>query len=404
MNKTYSLAAALLASCACTAHGAGFALIEQSASGLGNAYAGAAAVAEDASTIFFNPAGMALLPDSQLAVAGHLIKPTIEFSGSVTPDVGGSQGGDAGRWALVPSTYFAHRLSPTLHAGLGINAPFGLKTQYDDDWIGRFQAIKSEAKALNINPSIAWKLSDDLAIGAGLNLQRMEATLTNRLSPLAQTSFAQIEASDYGWGYNFGLLLNAGGNTRLGLAYRSGVDYTLEGSIKVKDFALLSNGPIKAVMNLPATASLSLFHRLSPKFLVLADATWTEWSAFDRLTITYANGTLISSTPENWKNIMRYSLGATWRLNDRLSLRGGLAYEHAPISDTFRTPRIPDGNRTWLAVGGQYRLTRQGSVDLGYAHLFFDDPKLEKTGAGTTLNGSYSSAVDILGAQYTHTF
>jgi long-chain fatty acid transport protein len=401
---TTKLAAALFVSIACNAHAAGFALIEQSASGLGNAYAGAAAVAEDASTIFFNPAGMALLPDNQFVMAGHLIKPTIEFSGSVSPDVGGNQGGDAGSWALVPSTYVAHKLTPRLHAGLGINAPFGLKTEYDDDWVGRFQAIKSEAKVININPSIAWKLSENLAIGAGLNVQRMEATLSNRISPLAPTSLARIEASDYGWGYNLGLLWQPGGNTRLGLAYRSGVDYALEGRIKVKDSGLLANGPIKADMSLPATASLSVFHKLSASVDLLADFTWTGWRSFDRLTIAYANGTLISSTPENWENIMRYSIGATWHVNGKLSLRGGVAYEDAPMSDAFRTPRIPDGNRTWLAFGGQYRLSRQGSVDVGYAHLFFSDPKLDITGGGTTLNGSYSSAVDILGAQYTHTF
>lgn len=204
--KTSHLAAALIASAAGSANAAGFALVEQSASGLGNAYAGAAAVAEDASTIFFNPAGMTLLPDSQLAMAGHLIKPTIEFSGSVSPAVGGNQGGDAGSWALVPSTYIARRLTPQLHAGLGINAPFGLKTHYDDDWIGRFQAIESEAKVINLNPSIAWKLSEELSIGAGLNVQRMEATLSNRISPLAPDSLAKIEASGYGWGYNLGLL------------------------------------------------------------------------------------------------------------------------------------------------------------------------------------------------------
>jgi long-chain fatty acid transport protein len=157
-------------------------------------------------------------------------------------------------------------------------------------------------------------------------------------------------------------------------------------------------------MHLPATASLSLFRRLSPSVDLLADATWTGWSSFDRLTITYANGTLISSTSENWNDIMRYSLGATWRLNDKLSLRGGIAYERTPMSNSFRTPRIPDGDRTWLAFGSQYRLSRQGTVDLGYAHLFFRDPSLSKTGAGTTLDGTYSSAVDVLGAQYTHTF
>src|SRR5512143_2449587 len=136
---------------------AGFALVEQNASGLGNAYAGAAAVAEDASTIFFNPAGMTRLPDRQIVVVGHLIKPGTEFSGTVSPAIGGSEGGDAGSWSFVPNAYFAYRLTPKVHLGVGLNSPFGLKTEYDPGWIGRYQAIKSEVKTVNLNPSIAYK-------------------------------------------------------------------------------------------------------------------------------------------------------------------------------------------------------------------------------------------------------
>lgn len=141
--------------CAGLTHAAGFTLIEQNASGLGNAYAGQAVVAADASTIFFNPAGMTLLPDRQLVVAGHLIAPQTEFTGMVTPDIEGGNGGNAGGLAFVPNAYSALRLTPDVHLGLGLNSPFGLKTEYDPDWIGRYQAIKSEVKTINVNPSIA---------------------------------------------------------------------------------------------------------------------------------------------------------------------------------------------------------------------------------------------------------
>jgi len=138
---------------------AGFALVEQNASGLGNAYAGQAASAQDASTIFFNPAGMTLLPDAQLVVAGHLIQPSAKFSGTFSAPVGGGQGGDAGGLAFVPNLYFALPLTSSVSLGVGINAPFGLKTDYDAGWVGRFQALKSDLKTINVNPSIAWKLN-----------------------------------------------------------------------------------------------------------------------------------------------------------------------------------------------------------------------------------------------------
>ena len=401
-HRVNRLAAGLaLIGCASFVQAAGFALIEQNASGLGNAYAGAAAVAEDASTIYFNPAGMTLLPDRQWVIAGHLIKPKAEFSGTVSAPfpVTGGEGGDAGGWALVPNAYFAFRLTPDVHLGVGLNSPFGLKTEYDSDWIGRYQAIKSELKTININPSLAYKVSDSLSVGAGLNIQWVEATLTNRIPVLGQP-LVTIKGDDYGWGYNLGALWQVTPATRVGLSYRSEVDYTLDGTASTSD-PVVFNGPVTADVTLPDSASLSLFHKVSPSWDLLADVTWTGWSDFDDLPI---KGTVNKITPENWENILRYSLGATWHMSDKLSLRGGVAYDEAPVSDIDRTPRIPDGARTWVAFGWQYRLSAQSVIDFGYAHLFVNDPGLQSTDNGTTLNGEYSSQVDILSAQLTVNF
>ena len=395
-----------LAGCANLSHAAGFALIEQNASGLGNAYAGQAAAATDASTIFFNPAGMTYLPDRQVVVAGHLIRPEAEFSGTVTPDIGGGTGGDAGGLAFVPNAYLAYRLTPDMHFGVGLNAPFGLKTDYDPEWVGRYQAIKSEVKTVNVNPSVAFKLSDTLSLGAGINIQWIEAVLTHRQplgAPPAPVPLMEIKRDDFGWGYNLGALWQATPATRIGLAYRSEVDYKLRGSSSTSEPSVVSlNGPITAEVTMPDSASLSLFHKLSSRWDLLADVTWTGWSDFDDLPI---QGTVTKTTPENWENILRYSLGATWHMSEKLSLRGGVAYDEAPVSDIDRTPRIPDGARTWIAVGGQYRLSARSVLDFGYAHLFVNDPGLQNADDnGTTLNGKYSSQVDILSAQITLNF
>ena len=383
------------------AHAAGFALVEQNVSGLGNAYAGQAASAQDASTIFFNPAGMTLLPDRQLVVAGHLIKPSAEFTGTVSPAIGGGDGGDAGDWAFVPNAYFAYRVSPDIHLGGGLTAPFGLKTEYDADWIGRYQAIKSEVKTINLNPSIAYKVSETLSLGAGLNIQWIEAELTNRI-PVYGGPLVTIKGDDYGWGYNLGALWQVTPATRIGLSYRSEVDYTLEGKSSTSGPVVgFLDGPITAEVTLPDSASLSVFYKLSPQWDLLADVTWTGWSDFDDLPI---EGTINKTSPENWKDILRYSLGVTWHMSDKLSWRGGVAYDEAPVSDIDRTPRIPDGARTWVAVGGQYRLSQQSLIDFGYAHLFVNDPGLQSDDNGTTLNGVYDSRVDILSAQLTLNF
>ncbi len=394
-----------LAGVAGLSHAAGFALIEQNASGLGNAFAGQAASAQDASTIFFNPAGMTLLPDRQLVVAGHLIKPQAEFSG--TSNIGGGDGGDAGGLALVPNAYFAYRLTPDIHVGIGMNAPFGLKTEYDSTWAGRTQAIKSELKVINLNPSIAWKASESLSLGAGLSLQYAKATLTNLAGA---AGLATIEGDDYSWGFNLGALWQLSDATRIGLAYRSEVDQKLEGTAQFSVVSAL-NGPVTADLTLPDSASLSLLHKLSPRLELLADMTWTGWSDFDELRIKRTTGATLGLTSENWSDNYRYSVGANYHLNEKLTLRGGVAFDETPVSDAFRTARIPDESRTWVAFGARYRLSDKRALDFGYAHLFVKDARISHTERSSlppptdvTLSGTYKGSVDILSAQYTHSF
>lgn len=394
------LAASLaLAACANLAHAAGFALVEQNASGLGNAYAGQAAVATDASTVFFNPAGMTYLPDRQVVMAGNLIRPHAEFTG--TSPLAGGNGGDAGDLTLVPNAYLVYRLTSEVHLGVGLNAPFGLKTEYDSDWKGRTQAIKSEVKTVNLNPSIAWKAGESLSLGAGVSIQYAEATLTNSAGA---AGLATIKGDDYGWGFNLGALWQASEATRIGLAYRSEVRQTLAGDVGFS-IATSGNGPVTADLTLPDSASLSLFHTLDSRWDLLADISWTGWSDFRELRIVRSNGVVLAPpTEENWRDSYRYSLGANYHLNDRLTLRGGLAFDETPVSDAFRTARIPDEDRTWIAFGAQYRLSRKSAIDLGYAHLFMRDAAIDKVENGVRLSGGYKASVDLLSAQITLNF
>src|SRR5450830_334633 len=159
------------------AQAAGFALAEQSSSGLGNAFAGGAASAEDASTVFFNPAGMSRLSGKQIAVAVHDITPSAKFSG--TGASGTDMGGDAGGSTFVPNAYFTMEMQPNLKMGVGVNAPFGLQTEYDAAWVGRYQAIKSKIKTINVNPSIAYQVNDALSVGAGLDYQHISGELSS---------------------------------------------------------------------------------------------------------------------------------------------------------------------------------------------------------------------------------
>ena len=387
-----------------TAYAAGFALIEQNASGLGNAYAGQAAVAEDASTIFFNPAGLTYVPGRQVVVAGHLIVPSAKFSGSATSalpvPLPTGNGGDAGEATFVPNAYYSMDVGPNLKFGIGLNAPFGLTTEYDTDWKGQAQAVKSDLKTLNVNPSLAWKMNDRLSLGVGLNWQRIEAELTS-VHPLAHIP-VNMEGEDNGsWGWSAGALWSLDVASRLGFAYRSSIEHRLKGNLTAA-----TSTPVYADVELPATASFSYWRRLNGTWEVLADVTWTEWSDFRSLDIQrQSDGVTLSSVPEHWDNVWRYSVGLTYRPNRSWTWRMGVAYDESPVPDpAHRTPRIPDSDRTWIAVGGQYRMSPASAVDFGYTHIFVDDGDIDHLNNGVRLTGSYDNRIDILSLQYTHSF
>jgi long-chain fatty acid transport protein len=407
--------AAVFAGGVSQAHASSFALTEQNASGLGNAYAGAAAAAEDASTIFFNPAGMSLLPSGSQIVGGFaLIQPSIKFSDGGSTAAGGrplgGTGGDAGSLSAVPNFYLAMDLAPDWKAGIGVSVPFGLKTEYSPDWMGRFQAIKSHISTLNVNPSVSYKLNEAVSLGFGLNYQTIDAEFTNavNLGGVAE-EIADIKAKDKSsWGYNLGAMFQLAPDTRLGVSYRSSIGYHLTGSATFSANQPVANANVSADITMPDSASIALQHRLNPGWTLLADLTWTGWSKIKNLTIVSDTLGTLSSTPENFRNTWRVGVGAVHRYDDAWSIKMGVAYDQTPVNDTDRTARLPDNNRLWLSVGGQYRLSKDGTLDFGYAHLFLRDAPINQNGGNAAANGqlvgTYKGSINILGAQFAYRF
>lgn len=402
------------------AEAAGFALAEQSGSGLGNSFAGAAAIAEDASTIYSNPAGMTYIDGTQAAGALHLIKPSAKFNdeGSIKAFSApanlvpaGGDGGDAGSLAFVPNFYFMTPLSDNVKFGLGVNAPFGLKTEYDKDWIGRFQATKSELKTVNINPSLAFKLNDQISLGFGLSAMWAQAELTRSVNRvLAPESNVKIKGDDWGYGFNLGAIYQATNDTRIGLSYRSKIEQHLDGDAKFGSALAANSTDASADLTLPENASLSVFSRLNGTWDLLADATWTRWSRFKELRVDFSNTLPDAVTPENWNNTMRYSIATNYHYNDKLKFRAGFAYDEGAIDNQFRTARIPDNDRKWLSFGVGWQATPATKLDIGYAHLFIRDTKIDDDqtsaalGRNGRLRGEYDASVDILSMQVTHNF
>jgi len=393
---SWSVAGVLLVM-AGSAAASGFALIEQSGSGLGNAFAGGAASAEDASTIFFNPAGMSRLNGKQLVAVAHAILPSAKFAGTGLP--GTDMGGDAGGLALVPNGYFAMEVNPQLRIGLGVGAPFGLQTEYTSTWVGRAHAIKSKLETINLNPSVAYRVNDGFSLGAGINYQRVRGELT---SNPAATSISSLTGSDSAWGYNLGALLNVGSQTRIGLAYRSDISYSLSGQVNFTAPLAALSGPVTLDLKMPASFSASVFHQLDDKWDVMADATWTGWGVFKELRVLRTSGAIVQLVPENWRDTWRVAAGANHHYNEQWTARMGVAYDQTPVSDAFRTARIPDASRTWVSVGGQYKASKASVIDFGYAHLFVNNASINSTVTAPALVGTYSNSVDILSVQYAY--
>ncbi|MCZ4304652.1 outer membrane protein transport protein [Zoogloeaceae bacterium G21618-S1] len=420
---------ALLALGSGHATAAGFQLLEQNASGLGNAYAGSAAVADNASTIFFNPAGMTQLKEREVSAGLNAVRPTFKFKddGSTPTSAFASSGNgnDAGSWAFIPNAYMSWALNKDLYVGVGISAPFGLVTEYDDPWVGAAQAIKFDIKTFNINPSIAYRINDKVSIGAGINWQRMEAEYVRRVAindfgpfPLSQ-SHVTLDAAGDAWGWNVGALFTLSDSTKLGVSYRSKIKHTLKGDLTVDSSSatLTATGSDAEVdVELPDTFILSVAQQLNERWEMLGDVSWTGWSSIKTLDIVRTSGASSGQTAQSldaeFRDTWRVALGANYKLNDDWKLKFGVAYDQSPVrGPSTRLVSLPDSNRTWLSVGAQWNVTPASKLDLGVSYLMVNESSINnnQTNADPTKNrgtvtGKYDARVWILGAQYSMAF
>lgn len=444
-----AVTAALVAFASGGAQAAFFQLAENSPAGLGNAFAGGAAIAEDASTVWYNPAGLTRLPGSQLVVGGYYIKPSLEFTKTSANRsaalgggaISGGDGGDAGEAVFVPNFFYSRQVNDRLNFGVGINVPFGLASDYEDDWVGRYHANRSEIKTVNVNPALAYKVTDQFSVGGGLNYQKLDATLTQAVdygsicllaggggpppsgcgaTPGANDGAARVEADDDAWGFNLGVLWQPTSATRLGTAYRSKMKYGLEGSFDVTapnavaaavgaspSFGLVDSD-LDASVTLPETISLSAYHALSPVWALMADITRTRWSRLPELRIDFDSSQADSVVTLDLKDVNRYSVGAVYTPGGNWSYRAGLALDKTPTpNEVVRTPRLPDEDRLWVAFGAGYRQSDTLSFDISYVYIKVDDASINKS-AGTVGNenflrgslvGNYEANIQILSGQ-----
>ena len=419
-----------------TAFAAGFQLTEQSSLGLGRAYAGAGIVGDDLSAVHYNPAGMTLLEGTRFQAGTTWISINADYDG-----IDGDSENGRLKGQMIPAGYVTHQVNDKIWLGFAMTVPFGMGTEYDRNWSQNQRGTSSKIYTFDMNPNIAYKVSDFISLGAGVSVQYAKAKLgmgMGSIPGMGNIGHAKLEADSWDWGYNLGLMVSPTDKLRFGLAYRSAITHDADGHTNLTNSDLLklataqlTNGLMtmdsitvnsSASLKTPDTVMLTSTWEASDKLRLSGLIRWANWSNFKTLKIhnsssidiTGALGGLIENIPpqmlpevmdkvgqlsetrieNDWQDTWLFSIGADYKINSDFTVRGGIAYETSPIDkqDT-RMAVIPDTDRLWLSLGASWYATKDLQFDMGATYLMgvgdkdlYDEVGGEKVGEYDTLD------------------
>ncbi|WP_248806971.1 OmpP1/FadL family transporter [Pseudomonas sp. MWU13-2100] len=369
----------------------GFALNEQSISGMGTGYAGRSSSAEDASTIYGNPAGMSLLKRDQVTAGVAAIDASSDIKTVRGGPPGGTSDGDMVPFTSVPNAFFVKQLGNGWALGLGAYAPFGLITDYESSASGRYYGQKSEVKVVTLQPTVSYAFNDMVSVGFGPTINRISGELSSA-TPFAPTfgrndGSVDVKGDDTAIGYNIGVIVQPTDTTRLGLTYHSKVSYTLDGhtSITGVGFGPFNGTRYKGSLDIttPENVDFSITQKLDDQWTVYAGSTWTRWSRLKDITINNQGvsaglggsagpiGTITEQ--QNWHDTWASAIGVSYRVNKEWVLRSGLSVDQAPTNNTDRSVRIPTGDRRAISFGAGYSPTDDLTIDVALSYLKEED-------------------------------
>ncbi|KTC23658.1 Long-chain fatty acid transport protein [Pseudomonas putida] len=400
----------------------GFALNEQSISGMGTGFAGRSSSADDASTVFGNPAGMSRLKREQVTVGGAAIIAKSDIKGSGT--FGGSNDGDMVPVVGVPMGYYVKPIDDHWAFGFGVYVPFGLITDYEHGFAGRYFGSKSEVQVVTLQPTISYAFNDKVSIGFGPTINRIDGTLEsaalNRATPGSNDGKVKITGDDTAVGYNIGVMVQATDRTRVGLTYHSMVDYKLKGDTKISGpgFGPFSGSKFDASLKIktPESVDFSVTHELDDNWTLYAGSTWTRWSRLESIVVNNeGTGPLAPALgqiaeEQNWHDTWAHAIGAAYKLNKEWTLRAGFSVDQSPANNQNRSPRIPTGDRKVFSLGAGWNPTDDMTIDVAYSYLMEEDVKIHQSTAITdpsfkgSYNAKYENSAHGLGASLTYRF
>ena len=374
-------AAAVMAVCAASAaHAAGFMLTEQSAGALGRAYAGVGVDGTDISGVYYNPATMTLHPGTQIQAGFVAVGLDLAYEGND----GSTENGQYNTQA-IPHGYISHQLTDNMWIGLAMTVPFGMGTEYDDNWPLAYKGISAEVLTFDFNPNVAWKVSDKLSLGAGISIQyasadlKMQDLISNEM-PALGTANGEVDADSIAWGFNVGLMWSPLDNLRFGLSYRSRINHNADGDFTFSNPKGLGASRVPtdafdatATISTPAWAMATAAWDVNDLLSLYATFRWTDWSSFDTLDIkspALESKGGVKTVENHWQDTYLFSVGADLRFTNWWTFRAGIGYETSPIDDPkYRTAIIPDADRWWFALGSSFQATESMQIDVSAAWL-----------------------------------
>ncbi|EOW9508658.1 outer membrane protein transport protein [Vibrio cholerae] len=429
-NKTLlSCAVAFgLASVSTFTQAAGFQLAEYSATGLGRAYAGEAAMADNASAQWRNPAMLTYLEGTQVSAGAIYVNPNVDVEGTVNHAQLGkthASSNDFAHDAVIPNFYLSHQLNEQMALGFALGTNYGMETDLGTDFAASHFGNQASVISKEANLNIAYQILPQLSIGGGVRYVMGEGhfgatapaknlirhPVTNNVMTLPKgITLKYMEGEDNSWGWQVGSAWQINQNHRVGFAYKSEVVMDFEGHAEGVSYGSYKPGMMS--VTLPATAELASFHQLNDQWAIHASINWTDWSSFKELTAVFPEKSdLIKS--ENWEDNYRFALGTTYQYDAKLALRAGVAYDTSAVDDKNRTATIPETDRTWVSVGGSYVATPQLTLDAGFTYIFAKDATIneprdasDQTAAaiGGAFTGNVSGNVWLIGVQANYRF
>jgi len=372
------------------AQAGGFGLREQSSYYQGTAFAGDAAGGAGLASMFWNPAAMSFAPGLAVEqnvtyIAPHASIDVFSATSAVGANLGNIGVSDIVDNGTLPAGYASYSWDNKWAIGLGVTSPYGLITDAQCGWSGRYYGCYNRIFDVNVQGSIAYRVNEWLTLGAGVNVNYIDAKLTNAqfVSPVPPQNnlYAQVNGDDIAVAFNLGVLFTLAPGTTIGVGYRSGTNHNLDGdlAISLANIVTLQQVPASAAIDLPSQVNASFRSQIDPKWTVLGTVEWTDWSSIQQIVVKALGVQPVSTIDLKWNDGWFFSGGVEYQWDPKLALRAGIAYELTPVPDSTRSPRLPDTNRLWLSAGLTYNFTSQLSMDFAYSHIFGETSPIELT-------------------------